>query len=148
MTLSPSDPVSEQREFPARMAALAVADAFARDFCDRHGVGHDDALRLTLVVEELFSNTVRHGYGRDSDEPVRIALAVRDGQVALVYEDRAPPFDPLARMAVPPESLADPVETRAVGGLGVHLLGQLVDDARYAYEDGSNRLWLTLGRGG
>jgi len=129
------------------MAALSAAAAFTRDFCERHDVGRDDALRLTLIVEELFSNTVRHGYGRDSDESVRIALAVRDRRVAMLYEDRAPPFDPLARMSAPPESLADPVETRAVGGLGVHLLGQLVDDAHYAYEHGSNRLWLTLACG-
>ncbi len=146
MTLPPSNPFGDHAEFPARLAEVPAAAAFVQDFCDRNGVGPDDALRVTLVVEELFSNTVRHGHGDDTDQPIRIALALRDGRVALLYEDTAPRFDPLTRMSTPPASLADPLETRPVGGLGVHLIGQLVAEARYAYEEGSNRIWLTMAR--
>jgi serine/threonine-protein kinase RsbW len=148
MTLAPSDPWGDRAEFPARLAMLPATAAFAHDFCVRHGIGRDDALKLTLVIEELFSNTVRHGYGDDSDEPIRIELAAAQGEVSVLYQDRAPPFDPLPQWAAPPAGLDESVETRPVGGLGVHLLGQLVADARYAYEEGSNRLWLTLARGG
>jgi hypothetical protein len=35
-------------------------------------------------------------------------------------------------------------ESRSIGGLGVYLIGQLVQSARYAHEGGYNRLWLTL----
>ena len=36
-----------------------------------------------------------HGHGGDHDSPVRIELTVGLAQLALRYEDSAPPFDPL-----------------------------------------------------
>jgi serine/threonine-protein kinase RsbW len=147
MTSSASTPSPDRAEFPARLASLPATAAFVGAFCDRHRIHRGDAQRLTLVIEELFSNTVRHGYGGDSDAPIGITLAMRDGRVALLYEDRAPHFDVAAAMAAPPASLTEPPETRPVGGLGVHLVGRLVAHARYAYEGGCNRLWLTLAPG-
>lgn len=118
--------------------------AFAQAFCDRAGVERDDALRLILVIEELFTNSVRHGYGGESDAPICIALQVTDGRISLLYEDWAPRYDPSQRFSAPPASFGAAAEARAIGGLGIYLVGQLVADARYAYEEGANRLWLTM----
>jgi anti-sigma regulatory factor (Ser/Thr protein kinase) len=142
--LSQSAPFEERAEFPARLAALRETAAFAQAFCDRNGISRDHALRLTFVIEELFTNTVRHGYGEESEAPIRIALAIGDGRVSVLYEDSAPRYDPLARLSAPPAHLTAPAEARPVGGLGLYMLGQLVASARYAYEDGSNRLWLEV----
>ena len=126
------------------MTMLAETAAFVEAFCARHGVGRDDGLRLTLIVEELFTNTVVHGHGGDCDAPVDVTLSKHVDAVAVLYEDTAPAHDPTSALASPrPDPTAD-VETRAVGGLGVHLIGQLVRRARYEYADGRNRLWLDL----
>ena len=142
--MSHSAHFEERAEFPARLAALRDTAAFAQAFCDRYGIGRDHALRLTFVIEELFTNTVRHGYGDESDAPIRIALAVRERRVSVLYEDSAPRYDPLARLSVVPANLTAPLEARGAGGLGLYVLGQLVAGARYAYEEGSNRLWLEV----
>jgi anti-sigma regulatory factor (Ser/Thr protein kinase) len=134
----------DQRTFPARLAALPDTAIFAREFCHRRGLGSHDALRLTLVLEELFTNTVRHGYRNESDSPIRIGLSLDEGRIALLYEDSAPAYDPLALLSKPPSSLTAPVEERPIGGLGIHLVGQLAAGGRYAFEDGRNRLWLTM----
>lgn len=148
MSAPPIDSASEHAEFSAQLAKLPTAATFTHEFCDRHGIAHQDALRLTLFVEELFSNTVRHGHGEDSEAPIRITLTVDERHVLLLYEDTAPPFNPLEQSATPPASLDQTLNTRAVGGLGVHLLFQLAANVRYAYEQGTNRLWLTMSRGG
>jgi len=103
--------------FEARMARLPDAIGFAEDFCRQHGIVHDDRLRLTLVVEELFTNTVEHGHA-------------------------------LAHLAEQPPSLDDALDARSPGGLGIHLVEQLATSARYAREDGRNRLWIVLRRQG
>ena len=59
----------EHTEFPARLAALRDTAAFAQVFCERNGIDRHTALRLTLVIEELFTNTVQHGYRAESDLP-------------------------------------------------------------------------------
>jgi serine/threonine-protein kinase RsbW/sigma-B regulation protein RsbU (phosphoserine phosphatase) len=135
---------SEQRQFPARLDVLPDMAAFAQAFCDRHGIVHDNALRLMFIIEELFTNTVEHGYRGECDAPVRIALSLLSDGVGLFYEDAAPRYDPLARLSGLPEGIARPVEARPVGGLGVFLVGQLVERSSYVYENGHNRLRLTL----
>ena len=87
---------------PARMASLAQAIAFVEAFCADRGVAASDGLRLSLVVEELFTNTVMHGHGGGSDAPVRLGLRADASQLELSYEDSAPPFDPLDHLARSP----------------------------------------------
>ena len=137
---------SDQREFPARLAMLAETAAFVEAFCARHGVGHDDVLRITLVVEELFTNTVAHGFRGESDAPIGIHLTLRETHVELRYEDRAPPHDLTERLRAPPPALDAPLEMRPVGGFGLQLVGQFSASVRYAHEEGVNRLWLLLVR--
>ncbi len=93
---------------------------------------------LALVLDEAFTNVVEHGYGGASGS-VAVCAALRDGEVVLRLVDGAPAFDPLA---APRPELADALEDRAVGGLGVHLIRELTDRAEYARRDGRNVLTL------
>ena len=134
------------RNFDARMACLAEALAFVEDFCQRQGVGRGDLLRLTLVVEELFTNTVEHGHGGEGDATIRLELSADSADLALLYEDAAPPFDALAHVAQQPPRLGETIDTRPVGGLGIRLVEQLAERIRYSREAGRNRLWVELRR--
>ena len=135
----------EQREFPARLVSLTDVAAFIDDFGSRNGIDPRLVLKVTLVLEELVTNTIQHGFGVDSDAPIRIALTSSDAaSVSIDFADTAPPFDPLAHAARQPAAVGDPFEARPVGGLGIHLIGQLASVARYARDGGHNRLWLTF----
>lgn len=134
----------ESRVFKARMNALPETAAFVESFCSLHGIASADILRLTLIVEELFTNTVTHGYGKESDAPIHITLSADVGELALLYEDAASRYDPLARLSGSPSDLAAALDSRPIGGLGIHLVRQLTRSARYVHEDGRNRLWLRL----
>ena len=130
------------------MDALADAIEFVEAFCADRGVAESDALRLSLVLEELFTNTVVHGHGGDSEAPVRLALRADDSHLELTYEDSAPPFDPLDHVAKspidPPTSLVD----RPVGQLGIPLIVNMAERIAYARADGCNRIRLVLRRQG
>jgi anti-sigma regulatory factor (Ser/Thr protein kinase) len=135
---------SDQVNLLARMAQWPVAEAFIESFCARHGIARATMLRLTLMAEELFTNAVEHAHDGGADAPIRLGLACATGEVTLFYEEAAPPFDVLSRTRENPPDFDLPVDERPVGGLGIHLVDQLADSARYAREDGCNRLWLTL----
>jgi anti-sigma regulatory factor (Ser/Thr protein kinase) len=125
------------------MDAFPSVAAFAERVCAGVGGGRADALRLTLVLEELFTNTVAHGHGRDSEAPIHVTLEARAGGIAVTYEDTAPPFDPFAAAVEPPgEAVA--VEDRPVGGLGLALVARLSRERGYAYAHGRNRISLVL----
>ena len=131
---------------PARMDCLAEAIEFVEAFCADRGVAGSDGLRLSLVVEELFTNTVTHGHGGDSDAPVRIGLRVDATHVELSYEDSAPPFDPLDHAARSPVDPAADLADRPVGQLGLALVVSMAERAAYERADGCNRVRLALRR--
>jgi len=134
------------RTFAARFDALVETAAFVATFCRRHGVDSQDALRVTLVVEELFLNIVMHGYGGEGEGTVRLALVLEESDLMVVCEDRAPAYDPRPAFERVPADLDDPVEARGVGGLGQFLIAQLVSAAHYERAGDANRLTLRIGR--
>src|SRR5215831_15488379 len=78
------------RVFPARLTALPDVAAFIADTALRAGIPTGSCQKLTLLVEELFTNTVEHGHRGECDEPVRVGLEVEPGWIALTYDDTAP----------------------------------------------------------
>jgi len=127
---------------PARLARMRDLRAFLEAFCAASGIASDPCLRLNLVLEELFTNTVRHGHGGDCDAPVWVSLAREAGQVRITYEDTAPPFNPYASLQVP--SADGGLEARKLGGLGVLLTREMAKSRDYAYLFGRNRIRLSL----
>ena len=106
--------------------------------------------RVELVFEELFSNTVTHGYKVDQastddsatdQNVVWIELRATPGQVLMIYQDAAPPFNPLA--AELPD-LTVGVEERSLGGLGLIMVAKVPQESLYEYRDGRNFLHLTF----
>jgi len=130
----------------ARMEGLADAIAFIEAFCADRGVAASDGLRLSLVVEELFTNTVVHGHGGGSDAPVRLALRVDASHLELSYEDSAPPFDPVAHAAGSPVDPAAAIADRPIGHLGLALVVDMADRISYVRLDDCNRVLLALRR--
>lgn len=128
--------------FPSRLEALKAARAFLEAFCGAAGIDRQPCLKLNLVVEELFLNTVKHGHHGGSDAPVWITLIARDGAIRMTYEDRAAAFNPFA--AATREMLEALADSRREGGLGVLLAHGLTTESEYAYLFGRNRIRLAL----
>ena len=139
-------PDSDRRAFLARLRMLHEALDFVAAFAALKGLSERDLLRLQLVIEELFSNTIMHGYGKECDEPIEIALGAAPGRVTVRYQDAAGPYDPARALAT--SRVSEPLEQRPVGHLGVHLVAAIVDDMRYARIDGRNQLQILMRVGG
>ena len=116
--------------------------AFVADVCEAARLGREPSLRLRLLIEELFTNTLDHGYGGDSEAPVELAFEVGPDTVELTYEDAAPPHDPFAALNPPDERTA--VEERRVGGLGVLLVAAMAEQVRYRRAGDRNRISLII----
>lgn len=129
--------------FPARLEQLEPMRLFLESFCSQAGLARESCLRLNLVLEELFTNTVLHGHGGDCDAPVWVNVASgADAGVRVSYEDTAPPFNPYGRL--PDRSPDTTLERRNLGGLGVLLTRRLSASRDYAYLHGRNCIRLAL----
>lgn len=130
---------------PAESAAVEVAADYASferlaAFAEASVGDWDrgDMLRLILVLEELFTNSVDHGYGGECHRPVRLTLARAGRAVLVCYEDEAPPFDPLIAAPAALPAAVDAVPDQ-VGGLGLWLVRHYVYDYRHERAGGINR---------
>jgi serine/threonine-protein kinase RsbW len=113
----------------ADSAAMRQVDGFVASFVREKGIAADEAARILILLEELLTNLVKYGYP-DRAEPgqVEIALALDGSRLQIEFIDDGCAFDPFA---APPPNLDEPVEDRQVGGLGLHILRSLTDEARY-----------------
>lgn len=95
----------------------------------------DLVFKVNLVLEELGVNVVN--YSGDASE-IAISLASDEHAVSVEIVDDGPPFNPLADAAEP--DLDAPLEDRPIGGLGIHLVREMMDELHYSREEGKNRL--------
>lgn len=101
------------------------------------------AMKLSVAIDEIFSNIVFYAYeGGSGPVTVQVRPQREPGGVTLLFVDEGVPYDPLAKED-PDVSLS--AEERGIGGLGVFIVKQFMDDVRYEYTDGKNTLSLYKG---
>ncbi|MDP2440704.1 ATP-binding protein [Rhodoferax sp.] len=99
-------------------------------------------LRAQLAVEELFANSIHHGYGGESDQPVWLSVALQGDTLQVTYADQAAAFDPFAAIEPPDDNPATPVDSRKIGGLGRLLIRELAARCGYRREGKRNVIRL------
>jgi anti-sigma regulatory factor (Ser/Thr protein kinase) len=109
------------------MADLHALAAFLERACAEAAIGDDAAFSVRLAVEEAFTNIMEHGYGGHGG-PVAVALQADSDSVRVVLRDEAIPFDPVDAPAADPGAA---LEEREPGGLGWHLVHQVMDEVRH-----------------
>lgn len=107
---------------------LRAVTAFVDAAGARAGLDADAMFDLRLAVEEIFVNIVHHGY-LDQPGPVDVCITTDTDQLAVTLSDRAPLFDPAS---APVPNVDAPLEERQPGGLGWHLVRQLMDEVSHA----------------
>jgi serine/threonine-protein kinase RsbW len=101
-----------------------------------HGFSSEDILDTQLAVEEIITNIINHGYKNAGGEIV-IYCRINGNQTEVRIRDDAPRFDPLS---LPEPELDGTIENRKIGGLGIFLVRQVMDEISYRYENGQNIL--------
>ena len=96
--------------------------------------------QLTLVFDELLTNVISYGFPAGGRHKITASVAISGTELTATLTDGGVEFDPLAK-AGPDTNLS--IEDREIGGLGVHLVRQLMDKVDYRREAGQNHLVMT-----
>lgn len=130
------------RRFPRAVASLSALVAFVREFWAAKGLEPARAFDLDLVLEELFTNMVRHARGGRPE--IEVTLELRDGSIVLSLRDEdVEPWNP---DTLPPLDLSRPAE-RPVGGRGIHLVRRMTRDLRFEHTGGVTTVTAILDAG-
>jgi anti-sigma regulatory factor (Ser/Thr protein kinase) len=96
-------------------------------------------MQLALVIEELMVNALVHGGQEAGQAGSEVILYGEAEGVKAVLQDNGLAFDPFSLDA--PDTDLD-LDSRAIGGLGVHLVRQMTESQHYEREGDRNRVTL------
>ena len=100
----------------------------------------DLRFKIRLSIEETVENVVQYAY-KDSIGWMEVETNLDDKALMLTVtlKDAGKPFNPLE---MPDPDITLSVEEREIGGLGIYLCKQLMDEVTYRYENGCNILTM------
>ena len=115
----------------ADLAQLAAIREFVAE-ASRSLDADEQAIRdLQLAVDEVCSNSIRHGYGGQEGQ-IEVFVERIGHSIRVVVRDWGMAFDP---EQIPVPDLDLPLEERSLGGLGLFLVQQVMDDVRFGFND-------------
>jgi sigma-B regulation protein RsbU (phosphoserine phosphatase) len=112
----------------ADLGEIAQVNTAFDEYADTHDVSSKIRRSMNVVFDELLNNTISYGFeGRDDGE-VTIEVELGTDRLSVTLTDNGKPFNPFG--TAPPDTQLS-VEEREIGGLGIHLVRQMMDEVTY-----------------
>jgi len=138
---SPEDSLIAERRIvienhlPEIAAVNEKFETFAEDF----GVPRPIVMKFNIIFDEVLNNVISYAYHDDGDHDIEVRMELAGERLIVTITDDGVPFNPLS-VATPRTDLA--LEDRETGGMGIHLVRNLVDDVSYQRRIDRNVLTL------
>ena len=107
------------------------------EFGENNNLSSKVLYALNLALEEILTNIISYGYEDNNEHHIVIRLSLKDEELVAEVEDDGRPFNPLE---VPEPDISRPLEDRQIGGLGIHLVRNLMDGLEYSRHEAKNLL--------
>ena len=119
---------------------LNKLEPFLNDFFAQENLNPSLLPQLNLALEEAATNVIMYAYPEGEKGTADLTLDVEDGQIIATLSDAGVPFDPLQ---LPEANLDVSLAERKIGGLGIHLIKEIMSEIKYEYVGGRNVLKMT-----
>ena len=114
---------------------IAVVGARIDEFCESHDIPPQVAYAVNVSVDELLNNTISYGFTDEEPHTIELSLRLDDDAVVVQIVDDGQEFE---SSGVPEPDIEAALEDRAVGGLGLFIVHQMMDSVEFRREDGRN----------
>jgi anti-sigma regulatory factor (Ser/Thr protein kinase) len=112
---------------------------FIDDIGNEFSLAPDVRFNINLVLEEAVANIINYAYPKDEHESIYLSARMHEDSIVLVLTDTGKEFDPTM---APEVDVTLSAEERQIGGLGIFLIRQIMNEVRYERIDGKNVLTL------
>jgi serine/threonine-protein kinase RsbW len=97
--------------------------------------------RVQLVLEEIISNVIRHGFTDEGQHDISVDINFDGECVEIRVRDDGAEFNPIV---APPADVSSPLQERSAGGFGLHLVRAFVQSMDYRRDEGCNDLRIRV----
>ena len=127
----------EKRIFKADTSELEALFDYSTLLLEKLSFTHHDIIMINTALEEVFVNVAKYAY--EEGGTVEVTLSNDKNKVTFIFKDHGKEFNPLDRED--PDITASSSE-REIGGLGIFMAKNIMDDISYEYKDGYNILTM------
>lgn len=112
---------------------------FVEEIGNKLSLAPDVVFNLNLVLEEAVVNIINYAYPKEDHQSIYLSATLHEGSIILVLTDTGVEFDPTM---APEADITLSAEERPIGGLGIFLIRQIMNEVRYDRIDGKNVLTM------
>ena len=121
------------------LSEISRLNGFIEEIGEEFSLTPDVVFNLNLVLEEAVVNVINYAYPKEEHESIYLSAKIQDGSIIFVLSDTGKEFDPTL---VPEADITLSAEDRQIGGLGIFLIRQIMNEVKYERIDGKNVLTL------
>ena len=130
----------KEMEIDAILENFEAVQAFVDEELERLECPMATQIQIDIAVEEVFVNIAHYAYNPEVGKAtIRVEIIDDPLSIVMTFMDNGIPYDPLAKedpdVTLPPEE-------RKIGGLGVYMVKESMDDVKYEYRNGQNILTI------
>ncbi len=119
---------------------ITILADFVNEICEELNLDMMLSFNLNLVLEEAVTNVIMYAYPQDEEHTMTLKAWTEDGKLTFQLSDQGKPFNPIKEAPQVDTTLS--AEERDIGGLGIFLIQQMMDEVEYEYKDNSNVLTM------
>lgn len=121
------------------ISEISRLNGFIEDIGEEFSLTPDVVFNLNLVLEEAVVNIINYAYPKEDHQWIYLSAKLQDGTIILVLTDTGKEFDPTI---APEADITLSADEREIGGLGIFLIRQIMNEVKYERIDGKNVLTL------
>lgn len=123
------------------IAEISRLAQFVDEVGEEFSLTPDVIFNLNLVLEEAVANVINYAYPKEEHESIYLSAKLQEDSIVFVLTDTGKEFDPTM---APEADITLSAEDRPIGGLGIFLIRQIMNEVKYERIEGKNV--LTLGK--
>ena len=125
----------------ATLDQIKPVTAFVNLHLSKLGCSERVRIQVNVAIDELFGNIARYAYNpKTGPATVRVDVENDPLCVIITFIDHGIPYDPLSAKFEDTTHL--PAKQRPIGGLGLFMVKNIMDDISYNYQNGQNILTI------
>lgn len=121
------------------ISEISRLEGFMDHVAGETGIDPGTASAINLALEEAVANVIDYAYPEGVEGPVELEFKHAPHRLTFILTDEGKEFDPTA---APEVDINADVEHRRIGGLGIHLVRNIMDSVSYLRKDGKNILTM------
>lgn len=108
-------------------------------FGEKHELSFGVIQKFNIALDELLNNIISYGFQDELEHDIAVDVELRNERLIITLTDDGVPFNPFRND--PPDTKLS-IDERNIGGLGIHIVKNLVDE--YDYKRHADKNIITL----